>query len=135
LLLGIILIAGAYATQHFSIKKHFKFSYQHYGVHVSFIALLAGYFLYYDSFAAFFWVMGIALLAVFIYRDSSKNKLFYFILLVILYSYIAISSLAVRFFISLADSGIIYLAPMYFMGSAIALIFLLINLNKKLKTA
>jgi len=135
LLLGIILLAGAYATQHFNYKKHFKFSYQHYGVHVAFIALLAGYFLHYDSFTAFFWMLGIALLAFFIYRDATKSKSFYFLLLVILYSYIAVSSLAVRFFIVLSDVGAIYLLPMYFIGSAIGLIFLLINLNKKMKAA
>lgn len=133
LLLGLLLLSGAYATQRVNFKKHFKFSYQHYGVHITFIALLAGYFLYYDSLAAFFWVLGVALLAFLIYKDADKNKSFYFLLLVILYSYITVSCLAVRFFIVTSGSGAIYLAPMYFIGSAIALIFLLINLNKKIK--
>ena len=135
LLLGLLLLAGAYVTQRSGYKKHFKFSYQHYGVHVAFIALLAGYFLHYDSFVAFLWIIGIALLAVFIYRDATKNKSFYFLLLVILYSYVALSSLAMRFFIATAETGAIYLAPMYFIATAIGLIFVLINLNKKLKAA
>jgi hypothetical protein len=134
-LLGILLLAGAYATQHFNYKKHFKFSYQHYGVHVAFIALLAGYFLHYDSFMAFFWMPGIALLALFIYRDATKSKSFYFLLLVILYSYIALSSLAVRFLIVLSDIGAIYFLPLYFIGSATGLIIFLIKLNKKIKAA
>jgi hypothetical protein len=135
LLLGIILLLGAYATEHFSFKKHFKFSYQHYGVHIAFIALLAGYFFHYESFIAFFWLLGIGLLAFLIYLDAIKNKSFYFLLLVILYSYIALSSVVIRLFISINDIGAIYLGMMYFIGSAIGLIFLLINLNKKLKAA
>src|SRR6202000_3143508 len=116
LLLGIILLIGAYATQHFNYKKHFKFSYQHYGVHVAFIALLAGYFLHYDSFMAFFWMLGVALLAMFIYKDATKSKSFYFLLLVILYSYIAVGSLAVRFCIAVSDIGAVYFLPLYFIG-------------------
>lgn len=133
LILGILLLFGAYATRRLNFKKHFKFSYQHYGVHITFIALLAGYFLNYDSLAVFFWILGVALLSFLIYKDADKNKSFYFLLLVILYSYITVSSLALRFFFATSDSGAIYLAPMYFIGSAIALIFLLINLNKKIK--
>ena len=133
LLLGIILVAEAYATQHFNFKKHFKFSYQHYGVHVTFIALLAGYFHYYDSFFAVIWMLGLFLFAFLIYRDAFTNKSFYFLLLVILYSYIAVSSLVIRVLILNADIGAISLLCMYFIGSAIGLIFLLVNLNKKLK--
>lgn len=135
LLLGIVLVAGAYATQHFDFKKHFKFSYQHYGVHVTFIALLAGYFHYYDSFLAVIWMLGVFLFAFLIYRDAMKSKSFYFLLLVILYSYIAVSSLVIRVLIKGADSGTLSLMFLYFIGSAIGLIFLLINLNKKLKAA
>ncbi|MDB5136461.1 MAG: hypothetical protein JWP37_3064 [Mucilaginibacter sp.] len=136
LLLGILLLLSAYATQHFSFKKHFKFSYQHYGVHVTFIALLAGYFYHYNSFIATLWMSGIFLLAFLVYRDASKNKSFYFLLLVILYSYIAVSSLVVRILIQAnADTGVIALLFMYFIASATGLIFLLINLNKKLKAA
>src|ERR1700749_4717297 len=80
LLLGLILLASAYITERSGFKKHFKFSYQHYGVHVAFIALLAGYFLFYDSLAAFLWIIGIALLAFFIYRDANKDRSFYFLL-------------------------------------------------------
>jgi hypothetical protein len=135
LLLGILLIAGAYATQHYNFKKHFKFSYLHYGVHVGFISLLAGYFFYYDSVIAFLYLAGLAALAFFIYRDAYKTKSFYFLLLVILYSYIAITSLVMRMLIATAEVGAIYFGPMYFIGSATGLIILLINLNKKLKAA
>jgi hypothetical protein len=130
LLLGIILIIGAYATQHYKFKKHFKFSYLHYGVHVTFISLLAGYFHYYDSVIAVPFILGVFLLAYLIYQDSLKNKSFYFLLLVVLYSYIAISSLVLRL---LFQTEAITLMLLYFIGSGLGLIFLLINLNKRLK--
>jgi hypothetical protein len=135
LLLGILLLAGGYATQQFNFKKHFKFSYQHYGVHVTFISLLAGYFFYYSSALWVLFMVGAGALAWFIYRDAFKNRSFYFLLLVILYSYIAISSLVVRSLILMEDEGALYLMMLYFIGSAIGLIFALINLNKKIKAA
>jgi len=96
LVLGLILLSAAWATQRYAFKKHFKFSYQHYGLHVAYIALLAGYFLFYNSFIAFGFTLGIALLSILMYNGAFSGKSFYFLLLVVLYSYIAISSLVVR---------------------------------------
>src|ERR1700712_1895612 len=133
LLLGVLLLVDAYATQQYEFKKHFKFSYQHYGVHAAFISLLAGYFFNYDSIVAVIYLAGLALLACIIYRDSFKNKSFYFLLLVVLYSYIAISSLVMRVLIATSNEGVLFLVPLYFMATGIGLIFVLINFNKKIK--
>lgn len=135
LALGVILIAAAYGTRHFKLKRHFKFSYLHYGVHVAFITLLAGYFHYYASGISMLWILGVFLLACFIYIDATRDKSFYFILLVILYSFIAISSLVIRLLMQAMDDGALYLLFLYFIGSGAALIVLLIKLNKKLKAA
>jgi hypothetical protein len=135
LVLGIILLAGAYFTQRFNFKKHFKFSYQHYGVHVTFISLLAGYFFYYNSAIAILWMLLLFTIAWVIYSDAFKNHSFYFLLLVVLYGYVAISSLVVRMLLLAENEGAYYLLMLYFIGSAIGLIFLLINLNKKIKTS
>jgi hypothetical protein len=135
LVLGIILLAGAYLTQRSNFKKHFKFSYQHYGVHVTFISLLAGYFHFYNSPFAILWMLALFAIAWVIFRDAFKNHSFYFLLLVVLYSYVAISSLVVRLVMLAEDEGALYLAMLYFIGSAIGLIFLLINLNKRLKAS
>jgi hypothetical protein len=69
------------------------------------------------------------------YTDAFKNKSFYFLLLVVLYSYVAVSSLVIRAFIGVGHEGAMYLVSLYFIGSGVGLILLLINLNKKLKTA
>jgi hypothetical protein len=136
LLLSILLIAGGYASQHFNYKKHFKFSYLHYGIHVAYIALLAGYFHYYNAAEAVVWILSILILSFFLYNDAFKNKSFYFLLLVILYSYITLSSVVMRFLLSIHDGGVVIeLIAFYFIGSGIGFILLLINLNKKLKAA
>jgi len=69
------------------------------------------------------------------YKEAIKDKSFYFLLLVVLYSYIAASSLVIRLFIQVEDIVAVYLLLFYFIGSGIGLVFLLINLNKKLKPA
>lgn len=132
LVLGIVLLAGAYITQYTKFKKHFKFSYQHYGLHVTFIALLSGYFHYFDSAYSVIWIIVLFAIAFFVYRDAFKSKSFYFLLLVILYSYVAVSSLAIRVFI-LTDGGALTLVSLYFIASAVGLLFFLNNLNKKIK--
>jgi hypothetical protein len=81
------------------------------------------------------WMLLLFLFGFLIYRDAFKNKSFYFLLLVILYSYIGFSSIIVRLFTQNPESAAISLVLMYFIGSGIGLIFLLISLNKKLKTA
>jgi len=135
LLLGVLLITGAWLTRTCNFKKHFNFSYQHYGIHVTYIVLLAGYFHYYDSAIAIAFMLGILFLSAFLYKEAIKDKSFYFLLLVILYSYIAVSSLVIRLFIQAEDTVAVYLLLFYFIGSGIGLVFLLININKKLKTA
>lgn len=133
--LGLLLLLAAYLSTYFSFKKHFRFTYQHFGVHLSFISLLAGYFFYYDSGVSFLFMLVLFALAYYIYRDSFKYSSFYFLLLVVLYTYIAISSLVLRGLFSMRDDASITLSFMYFIASAVGIIFLLINLNKKIKTA
>lgn len=131
--LGFLLIGIAHLSEQFNFKKHFRFTYLHFGVHLSFISLLSGYFYYYNNGTAIVWLMGLLALAFYIYKNALLHKSFYFMLLVVLYSYIAISSLIVRGLLNIGDEGALYLGFMYFIGSGIALVFLLINLNKQLK--
>jgi hypothetical protein len=131
---GLLLLFLGWLTGKLQIKPHFKFSYQHYGLHVSLISLLAGYFFLYDSPFALLWLAGVFVLSFLIYRDAVKQHSFYFILSVILYSYVALSSLLFRGLSNFNEEAIsIYF--MYFIGSPIGLILLLIHLNKKMKKA
>jgi hypothetical protein len=132
---GLLLLCAAWLTQKFIFKKHFKFSYQHYGIHITLIAMLAGYFSDYDYGMNILWLFGMLVLCAAVYTNAYKEKSFYFFLLSILYGYLAISCLVVRAMIRLDDIGAFYLLLMYFIGSAVGLIMFLISQNKKLKAA
>jgi hypothetical protein len=133
---GLLLLAAAWATQKYLFKKHFKFSYEHYGIHAACIALLAGYFFNYDIRFSILWLLGAIALSLVLYFDSLKEKSFYFALLSVLYGYIAVSCLFFRM-ISVGGVGevIITLGMMYVTCSAIGVIFLLTSTNKKIKSA
>lgn len=135
LLLGTLLVVLAIFSVRKNFKKHFKFSYQHYAVHAIYIALLAGYFHFYYQFWTAFYMLALYGFSVFLYYDAIKSKSFYFLLLMTLYSYVAISAVILRLLVLIADVGAIYLGLLYFIGSAIGLIFLLIHFNRRIKTA
>jgi hypothetical protein len=132
---SLLLLFVAWLTGRCKFKTHFKFSYQHYGVHVAFISLLAGYFYNYDSSFTLLWLLGLFILAALIFSDAYAQKAFYFIVLVVLYSYIALSSLVGRLLTSGSGDSMLYLMLYYFIFSAAGLVFLLIYLNKKIKAA
>ncbi|WP_207426716.1 DUF2157 domain-containing protein [Pedobacter sp. SYSU D00535] len=132
LLLGLLLLAAAYASTRLHIKSHFFFSYHHYGVHLTFIALLAAYF-HYDFGASFLWLALLLVVAWLLYRRAYRTGSFYFLLLCVLYSYIGLSGLAVRTLIQMEDLAAAYLIFIYFIGSGIGLILFLSDLNKSLK--
>ncbi len=132
LVLGYVLLAAAHFSKRLDIKKHFFFSYHHYGVHLAFIAILAGYFLH-DFVPSLIWLVVFGITAWFIYKDAFGSRSYYFLLLVVLYGYVAISGLVTRALLELDNEAILYLGLMYFIGSAIYLIILLIKLHKKLK--
>lgn len=135
LVLGAILLFAAYVTARLDIKKHFKFSYQNYGTHIAFVALLSGFFHYFEHSLSLVYVAVVFAFAGYMYRDSMKDRSFYFIIVAILYSYVALCGLVVKLLVDahLADMGIVYLLLMAFIASAIGLIILLIHINHKLK--
>ncbi|QNK62767.1 DUF2157 domain-containing protein [Pedobacter sp. PAMC26386] len=133
LFLGLLLLAAAYLSTHYAFKKHFKFTYQNFGLNISFLALFTGYFSCYEHSLSFLWLIGVLVLGYFLYTDALKNKSFYFLLLVILYAYTAISSLVVRVLLNIDSEAAFVMGLLYFIGSAIGLILVLIQLNKKIK--
>lgn len=136
LVLGLFLLLLAYLTIHFQFKPHFKFSYEHYGVHMSFIAMLSAYFYDYRMGSSFLWLIGVMFLAFLLYKDAVRHRSFYFSLLALLYAYIATSCLAERFFaIASRDGGTAVLMFYYIPLSAAGFAYLLKKLNQKIKAA
>jgi hypothetical protein len=129
---GCILLLAAYLSAELNFKKHFLFSYHHYGIHVTFIALLSGYF-HYDYAVSLIWLVVLLALAVFVYKHSFKNKSFYFLMIAVLYAYTAAGGFVVRSAIQTQAFELMYLVFMYFIGSGIGLIVYLISVNKRIK--
>jgi hypothetical protein len=137
LLLGYMLLAIGYLTRRFDIKKHFNSVYNHYGVHTVFITLLAGYFEYYSSSFCLLWLLAVFAVATYIYLDGFKDKTFYPILLSILYAYLAACCLFGKLIFGIGGYGIGSMSVLliFFIASALGLTYLIVYVNKKLKTA
>ncbi|HEU4555705.1 MAG TPA: DUF2157 domain-containing protein [Chitinophaga sp.] len=133
LALGVLLVAAGEITYYKYIKKHFRFTYVNIGAHVLFIATLAAMFhferVYYG------WFLLLAALAAFFYWYALRQRSFYFMLILTLYGYIGVSDVVLHLLMKMDNSGMgaLYLGLIYFIGSAIGLILLLIHLNKKIK--
>ncbi|MEJ6982212.1 DUF2157 domain-containing protein [Pedobacter sp. P351] len=133
LTLGLLLLAAAYFTESRNLKKHFFFSYQHYGVHLTFISLLAGYF-HYDYGISLLWLGAFALAALFVYKDAFARRSFYFAMLTVVYSYVAVSGFCIRSMLFMKDDSVLFLGFAYFILSGAAFVSVLMSLNKKLKS-
>jgi cbb3-type cytochrome oxidase subunit 3 len=134
LFLGLLLVLVAFLSERFHIKKHFHFTYLHFGTHVTFIALLSGYFYDFEQEISILWIILLLAFTWYIYNNAIRHKSFYFLLLCTIYSYIAISALVIHFLVKGNDLGAIYLAFFYFIVSAIGFIKVLVHLNKKVKS-
>jgi hypothetical protein len=130
-LLGILLIAAAFASNDRNIKKHFAFTFSNFGAHILFIACLAALFTFEDMYPV--WFLILAGVTVFLYRQALRNRSFYFLVVIILYAYIGLSYMIMQFFTFTDGIGSLYLLLIWFIGSGIGLVRLLMHLNKKLK--
>jgi hypothetical protein len=133
LVLGTILLLAAKASEKWNIKKHFEFTFNNFGTHILFISGLAGLFMYQQFFIL--WFILLLLIAYYIYLQAMKKHSFYFLLLVTLYIYIALSYVAITILDKMSVGGMtsIYLGLLYFILSAICLVRLLIVFNHKMK--
>ncbi|SEW54435.1 DUF2157 domain-containing protein [Chitinophaga arvensicola] len=131
--LGAFLIALAFISTTKNLKKHFAFTYQNFGAHIIFIALIAAMCVFDVSWLIF--GLGLAGVVYFILQQAFRDRSFYFVLISVLYGYIGFSIVVVRSLVAIDDIGALYLGLLYFIGSAIGVIVLLINLNKKIKHA
>jgi Predicted membrane protein (DUF2157) len=134
IVLGIGLIATARVSRLRNMKSHFAFSYTNFGVHLLFIATLAGLFEFENIYLL--WFLLLVGIAFYFYKEAMRSKSFYLLLVLTLYGYIGLSYVIMRllFYTASADIGGVYLAFLYFIGSAVGLILFLIRMNKKIKT-
>ncbi|MEO8711623.1 MAG: DUF2157 domain-containing protein [Parafilimonas sp.] len=132
IILGAALIIFSIITQQKNIKAHFAFTYKNFGVNILFIALLSAMFNYDNIYLV--WFLIIMAVAYLLFNNAVKQNAFYFFVITVLYAYIALCYVVIELLTSVGgDMGVIYLGLIYFIGSGIGLIRLLMYYNKKLK--
>lgn len=134
--LGAFLVGAALLLNHKKIKAHFTFTYLNFAVHLLFVSCLAGMFAFDD------WFLFTLLLVLFVFlvgRHAYKEKSFYYLLFTVIYGYIGVSYVFFRVFVKAVESIrdfdviLIYLVPMYFIGSSVYIVMFLRKTNKKFK--
>jgi hypothetical protein len=134
LLLGGVLLAAGYLASRRRLKAHFEATYANFGLHLFFIAALSGLFTYNRVYVL--WFLGLAGAAYYCYTQAMARRSFYFVLVIVLYTYIALCYTILRLMWSISQNielpmtgfGLIYLIL-----SAVGIGRLLIHLNHKLK--
>ncbi len=133
-LLGLVLQLIAWLSIKKQAKEHFAFTYQNFGVHVFFISSLAATFHFHFY---LFWLLLLMAVAYYLFTKAIKEKSFYFLLMIVLYAFVALSYTVIDLLLKLgnhgANIGIFYFAFLYLISSAIGLIFFLMHYSQKLK--
>ena len=132
LVLGAALIAAGVITRLRAFKVHFEFTYTNFGMHILFISVLAGMFVY-ETFYLL-WFLLLAGVAFYFYREALRSKSFYTLMVLTLYGYVGLSYVIIRTLTWSAGMGGIYFGFLYFIGTAVALVVFLIRMNKKIKS-
>ena len=131
LLLSILLILAGVLTKKRNIKGHFEFTYSNFGMHLLFISCLAAMFTFGQWYVL--WFMLLAGIGFYFYKKALAENSFYYLLFLSLYCYIGISNVVVRLLTTFSSTVSVYLVLLYFIASALLLVFFLISMNKKIK--
>jgi hypothetical protein len=133
LALGAVLLAMGRMSEQRQLKAHFEITYTNFGVHLFFVAALAGLFHFDNSWLA--WFLGLMAAAFFCFRQAMARHSLYFVVAILLYAYIGLSDVIIRLLDRTLwrSEGALYLLLIYFIGSAVGIIAGLMRINKHLK--
>jgi hypothetical protein len=131
--LGVLFVLAGRLSRRRLIKAHFAFTYVNFGLNFIYLFCIAGLMTFDRLF--FIWLPLIALAGWFMYKEAMTEKSFYFLLMIVLYSYFGFSLFVLDLPIwALFEPYGFYMICFYFIGSGAGLAYLLIKLNKKFKT-
>lgn len=133
LLLGIALMLAGMLTKAKNIKAHFEFIYTNFGTHILFISCIAAIINYSGWYLI--WLLVLLGICIYFYTKAMAEKSFYYLLLLTIYGYVGLSYSVIHllFFTISMEMGSVYLVLLYFITSAIAMIYFLMRMNKKIK--
>lgn len=130
--LGIILAAWAWYSDKQNIKQHFSFTYNNFALTILCIATLAALF---EQDLKLISLLALAGICVYFIRYALIQQSYLFLLLSVLYGYIGFTFI-IFYLLSKVDNineGIFMLGMMYVIASAVAVIFLFLNIKKIVK--
>jgi len=130
MLLGCVLLTFGHLSSIRRLKGHFELTYSNFGLHLFFIAALAGLFKFDGIYLIWFAVlMGIAW---YLGSRAFGRRSFYFIVVIVLYAYIALSYVVLHSMLTYTVFSF-ELVLMYFILSATGMALFLVYLNRQLK--
>lgn len=130
MLLGcLLLVIGRFSSVR-RLKAHFELTYSNFGLHLFFIAALTGLFRFDGIY--FLWFACLMVVACFLGMQAFVKRSFYFLVVIVLYTYIALSYVVLRA-IFLTSITSIELGLFYFVLSAAGVALMLIYLHRKMK--
>jgi Predicted membrane protein (DUF2157) len=134
ILLAAVLLAGGQLSLRRQLKPHFELTYTNFGIHLFFISALAGLFTYDGIYLLWFAVL--AFFAFYLYTLAMARPSLYFVVVIALYTYIALSYVVIHLLWKMPLRGVdpLSLGLMYFILSAVGLAILLIRSNRKIKS-
>ena len=132
-ILGILLHLLCWLSVRLNIKAHFAGVYKNFGVQVLCISLICGMGRFEQWY--FLWFIVLTGVVVFHVRTAIAQSSFYFLVMSVIYGYVGVSYVAVRVLskIGHGNDAALYAIILYFIGSAVGLVLLLMCYNKLLK--
>jgi hypothetical protein len=130
-LLGILLLLAGRLSTFRSLKAHFASTYYNFGLHLFFVAALAGLFTYDRIYLL--WCAGLLVLAGLFFIAARRMRSFYYVLCIVLYAYIGLSYAALRLMWTTTADISFMLGLLYLGLSASGVATLLIRLNRQFR--
>jgi hypothetical protein len=132
-ILGVLLHLFSWLSVRLNIKAHFAGVYKNFGVQVLCISLICGMGRFEQMYLL--WFIVLMCVVAFHVRIAVAQTSFYYLVMSVIYGYVGISYVAVRVLSKMGDrnDAAAYAIILYFIGSAIGLVLLLMRYNKLLK--
>ncbi|MDB5202199.1 MAG: hypothetical protein JWQ27_1608 [Ferruginibacter sp.] len=128
--LGLLLILAGESSQRKNVKAHFAFTYINFGFHLLLVSLLAALFTLSWN---LLWFCLTATACFYFYRKAQMERSFYFLLLSVIYGYIALSYVVLNNLVFMS-ADVMMIGLLYLIFSGIGTAVVLIRANKKLKS-
>jgi hypothetical protein len=128
---GLALALISFLSEQRNIKSHFGFTYHYFASNILYVSLLVLLFSYGIKLLS---VLGIAFLTWFYIRYAIKNQSFLFLLLAVVYSYVALTYLFFNFLLIGGNELSLILGMLYIAASCAGVILFFVFYKRILKT-